>query len=230
MFLGYDIDHKFNLSQTRFNSMVTAETISVERKNKIAVEVEWDIPGAFAGNVLPKYNDNGGSFSRRLFVIPFDYAIKQSDPDLFRRCELELGAFLHKCVACYHNVTDRHSQEGLWDHGVLPELFHKSRRNVQKLTNTAISFMADRNWVETGEALVRSDNDLLAKYNAYYKSLNSPSGQMKLDEPNNLFVYCLDGIELINPSDRSDMSHTYISEGEVITFQNRYWKGCRPRL
>jgi len=232
--------------------MVTSETISIEvlllltistiitlitppftlifqRKHKIAVEVTWDIPGAYAGNVLPKYNDNGGSFSRRLFVIPFNHAITKSDPDLFRRCEMELGAFLAKCVACYHHVTAKHAKQGLWDKGVLPEIFHEARRNVQKLSNTALAFMTNPNYIQTGEDFVCDEVDILNKYSVYYRSLNAPSGQMSLFEPNNLNIYMLHGIELITIADREDMSHTYIVDGAVITFTTgRYFKGCRP--
>ena len=231
VYFGLDIDHKFNLSQTRFNSMVTAETISIERKHKLAVEMDWDIPGAFAGNVLPRYNDNGGSFSRRLFVIPFNHAIKKSDPDLFRRCMLELGTFLAKTVACYHHVTNKHAKQGLWDQGVLPDLFHQSRRNVQKLTNTAVAFMSNINWVEVDTDFVCSETDLNNKYNAYYKTLSSPSGQTQLSDGNNLFIYSTQGIELITVADRPELSHTYIINGDVITFDSgRYYTGCRPTM
>lgn len=55
IFICYDADTKLTLSQTRFNSMVSGELISVERKFRCAKEVVWTAGGAFAGNTFPPW-------------------------------------------------------------------------------------------------------------------------------------------------------------------------------
>ena len=142
MFLCMDADKKLTLSQTRWNQIVSGEKMSIEQKFKIPVETTWTATGAFAGNSYPPWVDQGGSMSRRLLVILFATVIKKVDTGLKERCRAELAAFLKKCVSCYHYVVDKHGHQGLWEKGVLPIFFHKTKRLLQADTNSLQAFLS----------------------------------------------------------------------------------------
>lgn len=69
------------------------------------------------------------------------------DPTLQTRCDDEMPQFLLKCVACYLDLIQKHRHQGIWDKGVLPEFFHKSRRSLQCETNPILSFLTDTDLV-----------------------------------------------------------------------------------
>jgi hypothetical protein len=57
VFFCYDVDDKMNFSLTRWNQMVSGESIAIERKFKLAVQQLWTVNGAFAGNSYPPWVD-----------------------------------------------------------------------------------------------------------------------------------------------------------------------------
>jgi hypothetical protein len=142
MFLGMDVNNKMNFSQTRFNSMVSGEKISVERKFKIAMSVKWSATGAFAGNTYPPWLDSGGSLSRRLMIFLFTEDPVDKDPNLEKKCLSELPAFLKKCVSCYFYYLEKFQNQGIWDTGVLPLYFHRTKQDAITHTNVLGGFVS----------------------------------------------------------------------------------------
>ena len=141
VFFCMDADEKMNLSQTRWNQMVSGEMVAVERKFKIALATKWETTGAFAGNGYPPWVDRGGNVSRRFLVFLHDKVVTNVDPQLMSKCKQELPAFMKKCVACYHYVRRHFGHKGIWDDGVLPAYFHNTKKDLQAATNSLQSFL-----------------------------------------------------------------------------------------
>jgi hypothetical protein len=143
VFFCMDCDQKMTLSQTRWNQMVSGEMMAVERKFKIPLQMLWTVTGAFAGNGFPPWIDQAGNVSRRLLVFLFEKVVRNVDPTLFAKCKLEMPAFMKKCVACYHELRHKFGHKGIWDSGVLPEGFHRSKKIMQAETNPLQAFLED---------------------------------------------------------------------------------------
>ena len=141
VFFCMDADEKMNLSQTRWNQMVSGEMVAVERKFKIPLSLKWETTGAFAGNGYPPWVDRGGNVSRRFLIFLHEKVVSNVDPQLMTKCKSELPAFMKKCVACYHFVRQKFGHQGIWDNGVLPLYFHKTKKDLQAATNSLQSFL-----------------------------------------------------------------------------------------
>ncbi len=149
VFFCYDLDDKMNFSLTRWNSMVSGEDISIERKHKLAITRKWLAPGAFAGNTYPPWIDQGGNIARRMLIFRFGNPITNADPNLFDKCLLEIAAFMKKSVTAYHYLLDKYQHKGIWDKGVLPNYFYETKSNMQAETNPLQAFViSDRCKIE----------------------------------------------------------------------------------
>lgn len=100
-----DVDHQFKLSAEDWQLMVSAESISVKEKRKVARHIEFLVPGIMAGNELPPFPNKSENISRRLGVVIFSQFVYDVDPTLFDRIQHELPAIMKKSnnglfVAC----------------------------------------------------------------------------------------------------------------------------------
>jgi phage/plasmid-associated DNA primase len=91
-----EVKKDFGIDQAQFQSMVTGEEVSIQRKNKTALTVVWNSPGILAGNELANWSDNSGSISRRLLIVHFSSKVQNSDPNMSQGLRNERAAFLHK--------------------------------------------------------------------------------------------------------------------------------------
>lgn len=139
LFLGLDIDEHFTLDQATFQSMVCGEEVSIIRKNKIPLIVEWTIPGGFAGNKLPSWTDNGGSLSRRLVIIEYLTKPQRVDPNLKDRCEQQLDRFL-KLINCSYRFLVAHYANRSLD-SILPKKFLEAKQRALTELNSLQSFI-----------------------------------------------------------------------------------------
>lgn len=96
-----EVKNDFALDQAQLQSMVTGEEVSIQRKNKPAINVIWKSPGILAGNEVPNWSDNSGSISRRIIQIRFDTKVdpKISDPFMGTKIRQERPYLLHKLVS-----------------------------------------------------------------------------------------------------------------------------------
>lgn len=210
MFFCYDVDDKMNFSLTRWNQMVSGETIAIERKFKIPIQKKWSVPGGFAGNSYPPWIDQAGNVSRRMLIFLFCKVVTVVDPNLETKCDLELGAFLKKCISCYFLLLERHGNRGIWDSGVLPEYFHETRRNMQSETNPLQAFIhSDQCDIGIGKhvsySLFRSAYLL---YCESFRLTKKPIGNE--DQYNPIFVP--HGIQIIKPVQNREDEYGYMSK------------------
>jgi len=142
--LAMDIDKRTNFNVTRFNSMVSGETLSINRKYKTALNTKWTCPLAMASNAQPPWNDVGGNLIRRFAIVLFDHPVKDSDPHLFTHLKAEAPTLLVKMARCYLEAVRDYGHKSLWDVDVLPDMFHQSRRQYLVTTNPISAFLESR--------------------------------------------------------------------------------------
>ena len=180
VFFCYDVDDKMNFSLTRWNQMVSGESIAVERKFKIPIQQNWTVGGAFAGNSYPPWVDQAGNVSRRMLIFMFAKMVRDVDTNLYDKCKLEMGAFMKKSVSCYFQLLERFGTRGIWDQGVLPDYFHKTKRQMQAETNPLQSFLqSDKCRIGTVEHV--GFNNFRSAYLAYCDELRLPKKRLTKD-------------------------------------------------
>jgi hypothetical protein len=139
IWLGMDISEDFQLQQTLWQSMVSGESIGINRKNKTKVCVRWLIPGAMAGNQLPRWSDNAGSLSRRWWLFAFLKIVTNVDPDLFKKIELQMPAFLKKCTCAYQDASTLWGLTDVWKQ--LPDYFKNTKKMIARESNGLEAFL-----------------------------------------------------------------------------------------
>jgi len=123
-----DISADFGLTPTRFLSWVSGEWLSVMRKFKEAIAIQWTAPILFASNSPPPIATSGGAGPRRWIIMMIEHAVGNSDGKLFKRAQDEIAFFIIKCAFSYHDKVDKHGGKGLWDsRDILPKRFWAAR-------------------------------------------------------------------------------------------------------
>jgi phage/plasmid-associated DNA primase len=140
VYFGMDISEAFGLDQTLWQSMVSGEGIAINRKHKVRISVDFDIPGMMAGNRTPPYKDNAGSVSRRMPTLEFMISIQenQSKPHLQEELRVGIGAFLKKMCSAYADIGMRRGNKPIWK--LLPPYFIDTRKRLRRETNLLEAF------------------------------------------------------------------------------------------
>ena len=119
-----EIKRDFRINMAEFQQMITADYVSIKRKNKVAVNERWTVPICAAGNELPSWNDSAGAFNRRVLGFQFKEKVREVSQNLLDDIELsEMGAILVKSVRAYFEFIAKNRNRGIWDRGVLPKYF-----------------------------------------------------------------------------------------------------------
>jgi hypothetical protein len=151
MVLALDIDETLGFNMTRFNSMVSGERMTINRKFKTALIKKWTAPMGMASNSAPPWQDKGGNLTRRFVILPFMHVITQTDTEIRKRAEKEIGKLLIKCVRSYHACLAITQRRSLWEANILPQLFHDARQQYQSECNSVAAFMeSDKVVIEKG--------------------------------------------------------------------------------
>ena len=144
---------KEGLSQYDFQSMTSAENVSVGRKNKTELTVRWTVPGIMAGNMMPRWMDAQGSLARRLMMFLFEVTVppSQHDATLKEQLHKEFPAILYKMSAAYLALRSRFGHTTLWGQfprrrdgklvPILPPPLFKGRMRARELSNPLVLFL-----------------------------------------------------------------------------------------
>ena len=128
------------LAQDVFLSMVSAESLSVARKYRGPLNVDWNVPGLMAGNELPSYEDRGGRVVRRLVVFSFDTLVNKRDAWLKGKIIAdELPSIALQCVVACHNLRDRVGADELRKH--LPKSILASEDEIRAQVSPLFNFV-----------------------------------------------------------------------------------------
>ena len=160
LWLVKEVKHDFTIDQAQFQSMITGEEMSIQRKNKTALQVVWRSPGVLAGNELANWSDNSGSISRRLILFYFNKRVSNSDPHLAARLKQELPSIMHKCCLAYATAVVQYGKSDLWglnrsidplalgSKTILPSYFHVNKTNLKQQTHLMENFLCNRDQVQ----------------------------------------------------------------------------------
>lgn len=210
VFFCYDVDDKMNFSLTRWNQMVSGETIAIERKFKVPIQKNWTVPGGFAGNTYPPWVDQAGNVSRRMLIFLFRKVITKVDPRLDSKCKLELAAFMKKCITCYFSVLDKHGDKGIWDTGVLPEFFHETKRDMQSSTNPLQAFIHSDQCI-IGENEHTSYSSFRVAYISYCDMFKLPKKSFQSEDQHGPVFVPLN-IKIVEPNGDDDIHFGHMSK------------------
>jgi hypothetical protein len=137
--IGPEIKGNWGIDQAELQSMVSGESVSVNRKFKEAISEKFTSPLAIAGNVAPDFQDNAGSMSRRTIVFPFEYKVKKGDTKLGVKIQKEMAFIIQACNKGYLDAYHKYGTSGIWE--VLPDLFKKTQESMTENTNALAHFL-----------------------------------------------------------------------------------------
>lgn len=140
MFISPEIKGDIQLEQAEFQSLVSGEDLSVARKFKTPLSVQWKVPGILAGNEMPGWKDNSGSILRRILTWNFSKQVIEADPHLEKKLDAELPLILQKCVKAYVDYSQVYSNQDIWN--VVPTYFKTVRNQVAMVTNVLQNFLS----------------------------------------------------------------------------------------
>jgi phage/plasmid-associated DNA primase len=122
--------------------MVSAESLSVARKHRTTINVDWSVPGLMAGNIVPSYDDEGGRVVRRLAVFPFDTLVTNRDTRLKSKILTdELPSIALQCVVACHDLRERVGDDELRKH--LPKSVLASEDEIRANTSPLYNFVVN---------------------------------------------------------------------------------------
>ena len=142
LLIAHEISENFKdkLSSDLFKQMVCGEDVSVPRKNKDELVVEWGVPMFLCSNVHLSYKNDQGSITRRLAIFKFDKHVLQKDTTLETRIiKSELPALVAKCLLAYKSMIERIGAESFWES--CPEYFHENVREMSEETDYIYMFL-----------------------------------------------------------------------------------------
>ena len=148
MFIAPEIKGDLALEQAEFQSIVSGERVSIAVKNKIAVSLDWKVPGVLGGNEIPNWKDNSGSVLRRILPWNFTKQVQEADPNLEKKLEKELPIILLKCVRGYLDYSNKYRDRDIWN--VVPNYFKLIQKQVAMVASTLTNFLESTN-IEFGE-------------------------------------------------------------------------------
>lgn len=142
-----DIKGNFKLSEMLFNCMISGEGMSVGRKNKLALDMIWEVPCIFACTEFPAWFHGA---ARRMCTIPFNRSVtrKQINENLTTEMRLERANFLKKsnCAYIYWRWKILTEKSSFMD--MLPPFFQKAREATMRKNNLLYVFLKKQE--ETG--------------------------------------------------------------------------------
>jgi len=128
------------ISSDIFKQMICGETLSIARKHKSEISVDWRVPLIICTNVDIPYTDSHGSISRRLAIFKFDQYVSNKNTNLEKDViTYELPAIIGKCLLEYRallRIVDRHD---FWS--VCPDYFRENIRDMCENTNYLYMFL-----------------------------------------------------------------------------------------
>lgn len=142
LLIAPDIKANFSLDAALFQTMVSADAMSVSRKGRVALPVpEWSIPQVYASNVFPRWVDSSGSLQRRIAPILFNRVVPDNAKDSALDAQMleQSDAMLVRSCRTYRQMCAKVGNDNVWNH--LPQEFRAARLEVgRQATNLVVFF------------------------------------------------------------------------------------------
>lgn len=167
-----EVKSNFGLAASDFQSMVTGESVTANRKHQEVVMIrKWPSQMLLAGNDVPPWSDSLGALFRRLFVIRLTNAVRddQVDTTIAKRLREELPFLLLKFHACYMQLLQEYGSASFWSFA--DQKFIKSREHLELELCPTKKFLSNSDELNRDDVLARSN----ANYTMYipYDRLNT---------------------------------------------------------
>jgi len=169
MFIAPEVKGDLCLEQAEFQSVVSGEDVSIAVKHEKAKSIQWKSPGCFGGNEIPSWRDNSGSVLRRVLPWNFCKQVKDADPTLDEKLEVELPAILYKCVRAYLIYAQKYKNKDIWN--VVPEYFKSIQKQVAMVASTLHNFLESTN-IRFGKELVCPQKEFVKVFNMHCQANN----------------------------------------------------------
>lgn len=203
IFIAPEIKGDISLSQATFQSMVSGEDVVVPIKHKKPLEIEWNVPGAMAGNQNPDYNDNSGSMARRMIIFEFSKKVdkKSKDPSLGKKIKNEIPYIIKKCNLAYLDSVSKYGKKDIWS--VLPSYFTETQEEMSQDMNP-IQALLSSDQVEFGQDKYVFEKVFKEKLNIFCSVNNYPKQRYNKDLYDMPFAIMSEklGYDIIVKSDR----------------------------
>jgi hypothetical protein len=202
----HDMDEKCKIPATALFVMISSEQGIVYQKFKPPLALKWNFQGIMAGNTWPVWAgaDHGGSASRRIIPFVFPRAVKKSDPFLKTRCLLEMANIIQKGIKCYFKLIARAAQNGqprdIWSPGVLPESFHKSRRQMMAECNPLQQVIGNEEYCIQEQGAICLFSDFQLVYQRFLNDHQIKTKRRTLNEEAVSAVFHSNNIQYVDPS------------------------------
>jgi hypothetical protein len=158
LFIAPEVKETFKLDQGEFQSMVSGEAMSLNRKFNDPKNIDhWKVPGFMAGNELFGYKDTAGSIPRRVIVFMFSKRIKKDDGDtrLGQKLAFEMPDIMLACNRLYLQMVNQYGSRDIWS--LLPKYFHDNRENLAEATNALVKYFKSGEVVLGGNFWIREN-------------------------------------------------------------------------
>jgi hypothetical protein len=151
IFCVSEVNAKHGLNQQLFQQTVTGESVSINRKNKVTIDVPWDTRQIWAMNALPPWQDTSGSLSRRLCAFPFTRKPMPPNIKLQSLTMQERARFIVKACKAYLWLRARVNTEGSLEN-LMPQVLKRFHQSCVDRLNGVNSFLNDADYVVYGAA------------------------------------------------------------------------------
>ena len=151
-----EVKHNFGLAASDYQSMVTGESVTVNRKHMETVTMHKFVAQTlFTGNDLPPWADALGAIFRRIFCVRMENAVRddQVDTTIAKKLRVELPALLMKFHACYIQLLEDYSGVSFWSFA--DEKFCKAREGIEQELNPTKKFLYNADILDRDEELAR---------------------------------------------------------------------------
>jgi len=141
LFIAPEIKHDFKMDQADLQSIISGEMTSICIKNKMAMQVDWTVPGFMGGNQFPGFFDNLGSIARRFLFFVFERVVQKNDVDcrLDDKLEEELPNIIVLANRLYHQYVNLMGDRDIWTN--VPKYFETQRDSILREANPLINFI-----------------------------------------------------------------------------------------
>ena len=169
MFIAPEVKGDLQLEQAEFQSIVSGEDVSIAVKHEKARSFEWTTPGVLGGNEIPNWKDNSGSVLRRILTWNFGKQVKDADPTLENKLDIELPIILQKCIRAYLEYSQKYADRDIWN--VVPEYFKTIQKQVATVANSLENFLQSTG-VKYGKELYCPQKEFVALFNSHCQANN----------------------------------------------------------
>jgi hypothetical protein len=183
-----EANRESTFAATTMLSLASAETIALEAKFKTTQTMTFRKPMLWAGNSIPKWDDDKNQVGRRVTLVTMDYPAAQGDTTLEKRVLHEIPYTVTKMIRCYSHLISLVGPRSLWDRGVICDFFRRSRTRLRGMLNSFYRFLADEDQCAIGPGFVCSLRDMISAYKMYCTDLSLEQRRVQLSSVRSTFL------------------------------------------